>query len=176
MPISANAAAQLISPYGDPVLHRRCAPVRKFDQALDELIDTMFASMHALRGLGLAANQIGADARVFVLNCPDLESGEFTVAHVVNPVLELPAPPRQLEVRVEGCLSIPGASAELPRCRTAAVIGRDRAGRPIRIEGRGLVARCLQHECDHLDGLTYPDRLPGPQRRRLLAGSGNRVG
>ena len=160
--------ARPITMHGDPVLHRACAPVTLFDDALREFVEDMFASMYAARGVGLAANQIGVDARVFVLDCPDLDTGERTVGHVVNPTLQLP-PPRELLLREEGCLSVPGASAEVARADTAVVTGVDAHGEPVTISGRGLVARCLQHETDHLDGLLFVDRLPAVRRRAVLA-------
>ncbi|WP_305785941.1 peptide deformylase [Symbioplanes lichenis] len=158
-----------ITRYGNPVLHRRCADVTVFDEALEQLVADMFASMAAAEGVGLAANQIGVDARVFVVDCPD-ETGTHVVAHVVNPVLHLPEG-RGLEVDDEGCLSVPGVRAEVGRPATSYVTGVDTKGNPVRIDGTGLLARCLQHETDHLDGLLYVDRLPVKQRKKLLAKS-----
>jgi peptide deformylase len=128
----------------------------------------MVASMHAAGGVGLAANQIGVDARIFVIDCPDLDTGARTVGHVVNPVLALPGP-RELLVREEACLALPGAHAQLARAATAVVTGFDVHGQPLRITGHNLVARCLQHEVDHLDGMLYVDRLPTALRRSILA-------
>ncbi|MEV7231445.1 peptide deformylase [Polymorphospora sp. NPDC051019] len=158
-----------ITRYGDPVLHRRCAPVTEFDDALAALIDDMFASMYAAEGVGLAANQIGVDARIFVVDCPDA-TGVHTVAHVVNPVLHLPDQ-RELVLDSEGCLSVPGERADLARAATASVTGFDRHGAPIRLDGTGTLARCFQHEVDHLDGLAYVDRLPARRRKKILAAS-----
>ncbi|MFI5938396.1 peptide deformylase [Actinoplanes sp. NPDC051494] len=158
-----------ITRYGDPVLHRRCAEVTVFDDALEQLVADMFASMAAAEGVGLAANQIGVDARVFVVDCPD-GSGTKVVAHVVNPVLHLPEG-RGLDVDSEGCLSVPGVRADVGRPATSYVTGVDLHGEPVRIDGTGLLAVCLQHESDHLDGLLYVDRLPAKQRKKLLARS-----
>jgi peptide deformylase len=131
----------------------------------------MFASMHAADGVGLAANQIGVDARIFVIDCPDAE-GEDVVGYVVNPVLSLPGPvgdePAE-EVTEEGCLSVPGPYAELPRAFRARVDGVDVKRQPVTIEATGMAARCLQHEVDHLEGTVYVDRLPEPRREQLLA-------
>jgi peptide deformylase len=127
--------------------------------------------MAAANGVGLAANQIGVDARVFVVDCPDA-SGEHVVAHIVNPVLHLPAAPRELIVDDEGCLSVPGQYAEVGRAKTAYVTGFDVDGNEIRIDGTGLLARCLQHEADHLDGTLYVDRLPTRARKKILAAAG----
>jgi peptide deformylase len=163
-----------ITRYGNPVLHRRCAEVTVFDEGLEQLIADMFASMAAAEGVGLAANQIGVDARVFVVDCPDA-TGTNVVAHVVNPVLHLPEG-RGLEVDDEGCLSVPGVRAEIGRPATSYVTGVDMHGDPVRIDGTGLLARCLQHETDHLDGLLYVDRLPVKQRKKLLAKSADSPG
>ena len=155
-----------ITLHGEPVLHRPCAPVTAFDDALRQLVADMFVSMAAANGVGLAANQIGVSARVFVVDCPDA-SGEHVVAHVVNPVLELPAE-RVLDDDAEGCLSVPGPYADLARPDTATVRGVDVDGQPVTIVGSGLLARCLQHECDHLDGTVYVDRLSRRERKRVL--------
>ena len=145
-----------------------------FDEDLQQLVADMFASMAAAEGVGLAANQIGVDARVFVVDCPDA-SDTNVVAHVVNPTLHLPDG-RALEVDSEGCLSVPGVRAEVGRPTTASVTGVDMFGEPVHIDGTGLLARCLQHESDHLDGLLYVDRLPAKQRKRLLADSADAPG
>jgi peptide deformylase len=153
--------------YGDPVLHRPCEPVTEFDDGLRAMVADMFASMAAAGGVGLSANQIGLGLRVFVIDCPDA-TGVHVVAHVVNPVLHLPAE-RHLLVEPEGCLSVPGQFADVARVATAVVTGTDRHGDEVCLEGTGLLARCLQHEVDHLDGLAYVDRLPTRQRQRILA-------
>ncbi len=158
-----------ITRYGDPVLHHRCTPVTVFDDGLAALIADMFASMYAAQGVGLAANQIGVDARIFVVDCPDT-TGAHTIAHVINPVLHLPEQ-RELVIDSEGCLSIPGARADLARTATATVTGVDLHAAPIRLEGTGTLARCFQHEVDHLDGLAYIDRLPAKQRKQILTTS-----
>jgi peptide deformylase len=160
-----------ITRYGTPVLHRRCAEVEVFDERLVTLIDDMFASMYAARGVGLAANQIGVDARVFVYDCPDSD-GNRHVGHVVNPVLQAPTALAGTLTDGEGCLSVPGVQAELPRAALATVTGVDKFGTPITISGTGYFARCLQHETDHLDGIVYVDRLSASLRRRLLRESG----
>jgi peptide deformylase len=172
LPRRYQGVARPIVTYGiDPVLHRPCAPVTAFDEPLRRLVLDMFASMAAADGVGLAANQIGVDARVFVIDCPDA-AGEDVVGYAVNPVLTLLDPvgdePAE-EVTEEGCLSVPGPYAELPRAFRARVDGVDLAGDPVSIEATGMAARCLQHEVDHLDGVVYVDRLPQELRERLLA-------
>ena len=167
-----DGVARPIVTYGeDPVLHRRCAEVTEFGRDLRRLVLDMFASMQAADGVGLAANQIGVDARVFVIDCPDA-AGEDVVGYVVNPVLTLPGPlddePAD-EVTEEGCLSVPGPYAELARAFRARVDGVDINGDPVTIEATGMAARCLQHEVDHLDGTVYVDKLPEDVKERLLA-------
>jgi peptide deformylase len=169
--LAHTGTARPIVYYGtNPVLHQRCAEVTTFDDALAALVADMFASMEAAEGVGLAANQIGVDARVFVYDCPD-ESGERLVGHVVNPVLHLPEK-RVLDDDSEGCLSVPGQYTDVARSATASVTGVDVNGQPVRVDGTGMLARCLQHEVDHLDGTVYVDRLATKQRRKLLNAAG----
>ena len=172
LPGRYDGVARPIVTYGsDPVLHRPCAPVTVFDEALRRLVLDMFASMDAADGVGLAANQIGVDARIFVIDCPDADD-EDVLGYVVNPILTLLDPvgdePAE-EVTEEGCLSVPGPYAELARAFRARVDGVDAHGEPTSIEATGMAARCLQHEVDHLDGTVYVDRLPEELRERLLA-------
>ena len=172
LPGRYDGVARPIVTYGsDPVLHRPCAPVTVFDEVLRRLVLDMFASMEAADGVGLAANQIGVDARVFVIDCPDA-TGENVMGYAVNPSLTLPDPvdgePTE-EVTEEGCLSVPGPYAEVIRRFRARVDGVDVQGRPVTIEATGMAARCLQHEMDHLDGTVYVDLLPADVRERLLA-------
>ena len=172
LPGRYDGVARPIVTYGsDPVLHRACAPVTEFDQALRRLVLDMFASMEAADGVGLAANQIGVDARVFVIDCPDADD-EDVIGYAINPTLTLPAPvgdePAE-EITEEGCLSVPGPYAELSRAFRARVDGVDVKGDPVTIEATGMAARCLQHEVDHLNGTVYVDLLPEEHRERLLA-------
>jgi peptide deformylase len=152
---------------GDPVLSTPCRPVTEFGPELKQLIDDMFATMYDAPGVGLAANQIGIDQQIFVIDCPD-EENRSLVGHVVNPRLEPPDGDRELEIDDEGCLSIPGPYTDVPRLKHMVVTGVDWSGAPVRLEGFGRAARCLQHETDHLIGQLYIDRLPAKQRRRVL--------
>ena len=172
LPGRYDGVARPIVTYGsNPVLHRACAPVTAFDRDLRHLVLDMFASMAAADGVGLAANQIGIDARVFVIDCPDAE-GNDVIGYAVNPVLSIPEPvgdePPE-EVTEEGCLSVPGPYTEMVRAFRARVDGVDVDGRPVSIEATGMAARCLQHEMDHLEGIVYVDRLSVDERERLLA-------
>jgi len=164
-----------ITRWDAPVMHRECADVRSFDAELGTLVADMVATMYAAPGVGLAANQIGVDLKVFVFDCPD----DDEVRHrgvVCNPVIELPTgPERRLDEEDEGCLSLPGAYAECARPDRARVRGFDPTGVPVTYEGTGLFARCLQHETDHLFGTVFEDRLSTRARRRLRAEAAEHV-
>ena len=139
---------------GDPVLHNPTRPVEAFDDELRTLVEDMFETMAAANGVGLAANQIGVDLRVFVYDCPD-DEGTYHRGVVVNPQLETSEVPQTMpdpDDDWEGCLSVPGESYPTGRARWAKVTGSDVDGKPIEVEGTGFFARCLQHETDHLDG------------------------
>ena len=163
---------------GDPVLHHPTRPVVEFDDALRELVEDMFETMAAAHGVGLAANQVGVDLRVFVYDCPDEETRTMRRGVVVNPVLETSGIPETMpdpEDDDEGCLSVPGEQFPTGRADWARVTGVDLDGAPVEVEGRGFLARCLQHETDHLDGLIYVDRLMGRNlkaAKRLLKEQG----
>ncbi|MCX2969603.1 MULTISPECIES: peptide deformylase [Streptomyces] len=163
-----RGTARPITVVGNPVLHRECREVTDFGPELAALVDDMFASQRAAEGVGLAANQIGVDLKVFVYDCPD-DDGVRHVGAVCNPVLEeLPAERRVLDDSNEGCLSVPGAYCAVPRPDFAVVSGQDTDGKPIRVRGTGYFARCLQHETDHLHGRLYIDRLSKRERKDVL--------
>ncbi|MFF0447341.1 peptide deformylase [Streptomyces sp. NPDC004609] len=150
---------------GDPVLHAPCEPVTDFGPALAGLVEDLFATMYAARGVGLAANQVGVPLRVFVYDCPDDEDVRH-LGHIVNPRL---VSAEGVVVRgPEGCLSLPGLEAGTERYDIAVVEGVSSDGSPVRVLGTGFFARCLQHETDHLDGVVYPERVSGWRRARLL--------
>ncbi|MEU0842181.1 peptide deformylase [Streptomyces sp. NPDC005962] len=163
-----RGTARPITVVGNPVLHKECQDVTEFDETLAALIDDMFASQRAAEGVGLAANQIGVDRKVFVYDCMD-DEGVRHVGVVCNPVLEeLPADRRVLDDSNEGCLSVPTAYCELARTDYAVVRGQDAGGNPIAVRGTGYFARCLQHETDHLYGYLYIDRLSKRDRKDVL--------
>ncbi|MDQ3402861.1 MAG: peptide deformylase [Actinomycetota bacterium] len=152
---------------GDPVLHHPTTPVERFDDELKTLVEDMFETMAAANGVGLAANQIGIDLRLFVYDCPD-DDGVRHRGLVVNPVLESSEVPEGMpdpEDDYEGCLSVPGETFPTGRATWAKVRGQDVDGAPVEVEGTGFFARCLQHETDHLDGLLYLDRLVGRNQK-----------
>ncbi len=154
MPFRLPGRCPPITLYGNPVLRTRAQPVTTFDRGLASLVDDLFDTMYAIEtGVGLAANQIGRLERVFVFDCGDDETG-----YVVNPVVEVIGDAAQ--DGSEGCLSVPGISVPTVRAARARVQGHDVHGDAVAYEGEGLVARCFQHEVDHLDGMLYVDRHP----------------
>ncbi|KPC65797.1 peptide deformylase [Streptomyces albus] len=164
IPGSAGAVRP-VRTYGDPVLHAPSRPVGDGDRPTADLVEDLFASMYAAHGVGLAACQIGVPLRMFVYDCPDDEDRRHR-GHIVNPRL---VHTEGVTVRgPEGCLSLPGLEAPTPRADVAVVEGEDVHGNPLRVEGTGFFARCLQHECDHLEGRLYTDRLGGLARWRTL--------
>ncbi len=153
---------------GDPVLHTPTRPVEQVDDDLRTLVADMFETMAAAHGVGLAANQVGVDLRVFVYDCPDTELEQMRRGVVVNPVLETSERPESMpdpDDDEEGCLSVPDESFPTGRADWARVTGTDLDGEPVDVDGRGFFARCLQHEVDHLDGTIYLDRLVGRNLR-----------
>ena len=155
--------------WGNQILHRPTRPVTVFDDELRELLRNMFATMYAAEGVGLAATQVGVDRAVFVYDCPD----EDQVRHIgvmCNAEAILPeGKERKLQASDEGCLSLPGAYIELARPDHAICRGQDHNGENVEVVGTGLLARCLQHETDHLHGIVFGDRLSGRARKKLYA-------
>ncbi|SHJ35283.1 peptide deformylase [Tessaracoccus bendigoensis DSM 12906] len=156
-----------ITRWGTPVMHAVTRPVTDFGNELHTLVRDMFATMAAADGVGLAATQVGVDLAVFIYECPDADD----VIHrgvVCNPTVTLPeGKDRNLEAAEEGCLSYPGGYQSLARPDHAVCVGQDAFGNEIRVEGTGMLARCLQHETDHLNGMVFGDRLSGRSRRQL---------
>ncbi|WP_448638362.1 peptide deformylase [Geodermatophilus sp. URMC 63] len=145
---------------GDPVLRTPADAVRAFDRELAALVRDLVETVDHPGRAGLAAPQIGVGARVFSYNV------DGVIGHVVNPTLtELS---EETQDGDEGCLSVPGLWAPTVRAMHAVVEGFDVHGEPIRVEGSGLMARCLQHEVDHLDGKVFLDRLTGEARKTAL--------
>jgi peptide deformylase len=163
--LMALGIAWPITRWGDPVLHHPCRPVTDFGPELWNLLCDMFATNTAASGAGLAAPQIGVDLAVFVYDCLD-EFGRRRQGLVCNPEVELPADP-QMNTDPEGCLSLPGAYLQVPRPDVAVCHGQDQFGQRIRVLGTGTLARCLQHETDHLNGIVMEDHLTAADRRDL---------
>ncbi|MER5428614.1 peptide deformylase [Streptomyces sp. NPDC002588] len=161
----AHGRVRPLSLLGDPVLAQPCREVTDFGPGLARLVEDMFATMYAAQGVGLAANQVGEALRVFVYDCPDDDEVRH-VGHVVNPRL---VEADGIVLRgPEGCLSLPGLEAGTERPDHAVVEGRTVTGDLVRVHGTGFFARCLQHECDHLEGVVYADRVGGWRRKRLM--------
>jgi peptide deformylase len=144
---------------GDPLLRTPSDRVVRFDDALAQLVADLLDTVQPPGRAGLAANQIGSGLAVFSYNV-----GEH-LGYVINPVL---AETRGEQSGAEGCLSIPGVSADRTRAAYAVVTGVDLEQRPVTVEGDGELARCLQHETDHLHGELYIDALSGSERREVM--------
>ena len=156
-----------ITRWGTPVMHEPTEPITEFDDALRDLVRDMFTTMRVAPGVGLAATQVGRGLSLFVFECPDADD-VVTIGAVCNPVLTLPSgKDRKLESAEEGCLSYPGAYQSLARPDVATCTGQDPWGNEVTIVGTGLLARCLQHETDHLNGTVFGDRLSSRSRRKL---------
>ena len=143
--------------FGDPVLRTQAEPVRDFDAELRKLVKDLTDTMLEAPGLGLAAPQIGVGLRVFTYFVDD------ELGHLINPSLDLSA---DMETDDEGCLSFPGLAFPTARSFGAVAKGFNMYGEPVTLEGTGQMARCVQHETDHLDGVLFIDRLD-PQQRKL---------
>jgi peptide deformylase len=145
---------------GDPVLRTPADEVRAFDGWLAALVRDLEETVDHPGRAGLAAPQIGVSVRVFSYNI------DGVIGHMVNPVLTSVS--EEIQDGDEGCLSVPGIWAPTVRAMHAVVDGFDVEGKPLRLEGEGLMARCLQHEVDHLDGKVFLDRLTGEARKSAL--------
>ena len=151
---------------GDPVLRTRAEPVESFDDELRALVEDMFETMYHAEGVGLAAPQIGISRRIMVVDVRDDEREERGRFALVNP--EIVAVSRETDRASEGCLSIPGLEEVVERPWAVEVRGYDPHGLEVVIEADDLLARALQHEIDHLDGVLFPDRVSALKRRMLL--------
>ena len=148
---------QPIRLFGDPVLRKPAVEVVDFDHELRRLVEDLTDTMLEAPGAGLAAPQIGVGLRVFTWYV------EGEVGHLVNPVLRLS---EEQQDGPEGCLSIPGLSIDCRRALSVVAQGFDQYGEPVTVEGSELLARAIQHETDHLDGVLFLDRLD-PANRKL---------
>ena len=145
--------------FGDPVLRTPADPVRDFSVRLQGLVADLYDTLDVPGRVGLAAPQIGVSLRVFVYDVDGIRG------HFVNPTIVTAGGEH---VDEEGCLSVPGLQYPTPRAAEIVVSGYDVSGEPITAEATGLLARCLQHETDHLDGVIYLDRLDRELRRQAL--------
>ena len=149
--------------YGDPVLRQKAAPVTEIDDTLRRLVADMRETMQAYHGVGLAANQVGVLQRVLVVDVPTSET-EIASYTLVNPVLSERS---GAETGEEGCLSIPGIYEDVRRAQRVRVRAQDEHGQPIDFVAEGYLARAIQHEVDHLDGVLFLDRLSLLKRQFL---------
>ncbi len=145
---------------GDPVLRTPSDEVRTFDRDVAALVRDLLETVDHPGRAGLAAPQIGVGLRAFSYNV------DGVIGHMVNPVIVERS--EEIQDGDEGCLSVPGIWAPTVRAMHAVVEGFDVNGEPLRLEGEGLMARCLQHEVDHLDGKVFLDRLTGEARKNAL--------
>jgi len=148
-------AIREIKKYPERILKEKAAPVREFNSELQRLIDDMIETMYAAPGVGLAANQVGILKQVAVVDVSNKEE-RYPLIVLINPEIIHSEGELQLE---EGCLSIPGYTTVVKRAEKVRVRGLDRYGKPVEIEGSGLLARALQHEVDHLNGILIIDRI-----------------
>lgn len=150
---------QPIRLFGDPVLREKAAPVTTFDAELRRLVRDLTETMQAAPGVGLAAPQLGVLLRVFTYDV------EGVVGHLVNPELSLSEDEQD---GPEGCLSLPGLEFDCIRAARVVARGLNMYGDPVTIEGSDLLARCIQHETDHLDGVLFIDRLDTQARKAAM--------
>lgn len=145
--------------FGDPILRTPASPVLDFDRELEQLVKDLTDTMLDAPGAGLAAPQIGVGLRVFTYFVDGI------VGHLINPSLDLSA---ELQDGDEGCLSFPGLKYPTPRSLRVVATGQDQHGEPVRLEGTELLARAVQHETDHLDGILFIDRMDPDQRKLAM--------
>jgi peptide deformylase len=156
----STLSIQPIRIFGDPVLRTAAEEVDTYDKELRGLVKDLLDTMRDEGGAGLAAPQLGVSKRVFSFDVDDV------IGHIVNPVLEFPDEEEQ--DGPEGCLSLPGLYFDTVRRQNVVAKGFNEYGDPLQIVGTGLMARCLQHETDHLDGIIFIDRLDSERRKAAL--------
>ncbi len=146
--------------FGDPVLRTPAEEVVDFDKELRTLVKDLWDTMEDQGGAGLAAPQLGVGLRVFTYHCDGF------AGHLINPSFDVVGAEEQFGL--EGCLSIPGMSWDCLRYRQVVARGWNMHGDPVEVEGSDLLARCIQHETDHLDGVLFVDRLDAATREQAL--------
>ena len=146
---------------GDPVLRTVCDPITEIDSTVKQLVEDLCETVDHEGRAGLAANQIGVSLRAFSWNIED------EIGYVLNPKL-VAVDEEYIQDGDEGCLSVPGLWFPTVRAWYARVEGTDLDGKKVVVEGEELMARCLQHECDHLDGLLYVDRLEKSVKKKAM--------
>jgi peptide deformylase len=143
----------------DPVLRRKARPVTRFDAELQTLIDDMIETMREAPGVGLAAPQVGISERVIVVEYAEDEEKEDAPRKLyvmINPEIKVSSD--EIEMAIEGCLSVPGWQGEVERSLAVTVKGLTRHGQPMKVKAKGWLARIFQHEIDHINGVVFTDR------------------
>ncbi len=156
------ASIELVT-HPHPVLRYRSKPIARVDTELKEIVQEMFRIMYAARGVGLAANQVAVPVRLFVCN-PTGEQTEGPEMVFINPVV---SKQKGIDEAEEGCLSLPGVNAIVKRSKSLSINAYDLSGKEIDTEVNGFLARIIQHETDHLDGVLFIDRL-SPESAKAL--------
>lgn len=147
--------------FGDPILKTPARPVEKFGDGLRSTAAEMLEIMDASGGVGLAANQVGLQIRMFVYECNGMRG------HLVNPVWHQVG--TETQTGTEGCLSVPGVRGTITRAANVLATGSDVDGHPVAIAASGLLARCIQHESDHLDGVMFMQRMEREEKNAAMA-------
>ncbi|MGE4584777.1 MAG: peptide deformylase [Sphaerochaeta sp.] len=146
---------------GEEVLTEKCQPITKFDSGLRVLVDAMFETLTEADGVGLAAPQVGVGSRLFVINIQGKERRAYVNPQILETSIET-------ETAEEGCLSIPGVWHDVQRPARVTVQAQDLEGKAFTVKAEGLLARAIQHEYDHLNGVLFIDRLDEEERGKMV--------
>ena len=152
--------------YPDPRLRNRARSVARVDDGIRRLVDDMLETMYAAPGIGLAATQVNVDLRIVVMDVSERRDAPHVF---INPVLQPDGTPVEAE---EGCLSVPGIYETVQRPERVTVRALDRDGQPFELQAEGLLAVCVQHEVDHLDGKLFVDYLSRLKQQRIRKKAG----
>jgi peptide deformylase len=146
---------------GEEVLGEKCQPITKFDSGLRVLVDAMFETMAEADGVGLAAPQVGVSIRLFVINIQGVEKRAYINPQIIETSIET-------DTSEEGCLSIPGVWHDVQRPARVTVQAQDIEGKVFTVKAEGLLARAIQHENDHLNGVLFIDRLSDEEKEKMV--------
>lgn len=146
---------------GEEVLGEKCQPITKFDSGLRVLVDAMFETMAEADGVGLAAPQVGVSIRLFVINIQGVEKRAYINPQIIETSIET-------DISEEGCLSIPGVWHDVQRPARVTVQAQDIEGKVFTVKAEGLLARAIQHESDHLNGVLFIDRLSDEEKEKMV--------
>ncbi|HNT36448.1 MAG TPA: peptide deformylase [bacterium] len=149
--------------YGNPVLRRKAKEVKRLDRQLQRLIKTMFSTMYQAKGIGLAAPQIGLSQQIIVV---DTQEGKNQKLALINPRITA-CSADDVDTKKEGCLSVPEIEGQVTRPCCIQLVGLTADGQEVQVEAEGLLARVIQHEIDHLNGILFVDRIQGMDREIL---------